>query len=380
MSDPTASPDPHTPPRAPAIGRGTCHVVYAFEVANSIDLDAAERRIAAAQRQTITEKRRAPSYFEYRPAPLRVTWETPAHQVAGFVTRGAAELVMYDFGAVSLAFAIPLQGPLRSLIGLGAALRGNVQLQSAARGHVEQLMELLGDAAVRVSIAPFVEDYVVFEVDELSPSEAAPALFAREAGLVAQILRAEARELSGQEINAATALQASFGPGDLTVIDTDAALVFDPEAADVLDVIEFANAQILEMRFLDQQLDDALERSYLLLSRRSWRWRAALRFSDPDLHRVAQFQLDAAILFERVTNALKLIGEQYLTRIYGLVSRRFHLADWDASITRKLQTVESIYSKMADRAAQRRMELLEWIIIVLIAVSIVVTLPGLSGK
>jgi uncharacterized Rmd1/YagE family protein len=35
---------------------------------------------------------------------------------------------------------------------------------------------------------------------------------------------------------------------------------------------------------------------------------------------------------------------------------------------------------MADRAATRRMELLEWIIIALIAVSIVVTLPGLSGK
>lgn len=367
-------------PQDPAIGRGTCHVIYAFEVANSIDLDAAERRIAAAQRQTITEKRRAPSYFEYRPAPLRVTWETPAHKVAGFETRTAAELVMYDFGAVSLTFGIPLSGPLRNLIGLAAGLRANAQLQAAARGHVEQLMELLGDAAVRTSIAPFVEDYIVFQVDEASPSEPAPALFGREPGLIARILRAEARPLSDQEINAATALQASFGPDDLTVIDTDSAMAFDPEGADVLDVIEFANAQILEMRFLDQQLDDALERSYLFLSRRTWSWRAAFRLSDPDLHRVAQFQLDAAILFERVTNALKLIGEQYLTRIYGLVSRRFHLADWDASITRKLQTVESIYSKMADRAASRRMELLEWIIIVLIAVSIIVTLPGLGAK
>lgn len=368
------------PPQNPAIGRGTCHVIYAFEVANSIDLDAAELRIAAAQRQTITEKRRAPSYFEYRPAPLRVTWETPSHKVAGFETRTAAELVMYDFGAVSLTFGIPLSGPLRNLIGLAAGLRANAQLQAAARGHVEQLMELLGDAAVRTSIAPFVEDYVVFQVDEMSPREPASALFAREPGLIARILRAETRQLSDQEINAATALQASFGPDDLTVIDTDSAMAFDPEAADVLDVIEFANAQILEMRFLDQQLDDALERSYLLLSRRTWSWRAAFRLSDPDLHRVAQFQLDAAILFERVTNALKLIGEQYLTRIYGLISRRFHLADWDASITRKLQTVESIYSRMADRAASRRMELLEWIIILLIAVSIVVTLPGLGGK
>lgn len=366
-------------PSSPLIGRGTCHVVYAFDVANSIDLDAAEQRIAAAQRQTITEKRRAPSYFEYRPAPLRVTWQKPTHQVNGITTRDAVELVMYDFGAVSLSFEIPLRGPLRDLVGLAAALRGNAELQGAARKHVEQLMELLGDSAQRPRIASFVEDYVVFQVDDLDPPEPAPLMFQREAGLMAQILRAETRELSEQERNSATALQGSFGPGDLTIIDTDAALVFDPDAADVLAVIEFANAQILEMRVLDQQLDDALERSYHLLARPKLS-RAALAFYDPDLRLVSQLQLDAAILFERVTNALKLIGEQYLTRIYGHVSRRFHLAEWDASISRKLQTVDSIYSKMSDRAATRRMELLEWIIIVLIAVSIVVTLPGLGAK
>lgn len=300
--------------------------------------------------------------------------------MAGFATRPSVDLVMYDFGAISLSFEIPLHGPLRELIGLAAALRGNEDLKSEARRHVEQLMELLGDAAVRAQIAPFVEDYVVFQVDEMAPPESAPALFQRESGLMAQILRAEPRPLSDQEIHTATALQASFGPGDVTVIDTDAALVFDPDAADVLAVMEFANAQILEMRFLDQQLDDVLEGSYALLSRRRGFRLAAFRFSDPDLHRVAQFQLDAAILFERVTNALKLIGEQYLTRIYHLVSRRFHLADWDASITRKLQAVDSIYEKLADRASARRLELLEWIIIVLIAVSIVVTLPGLGAK
>jgi uncharacterized Rmd1/YagE family protein len=76
------------------------------------------------------------------------------------------------------------------------------------------------------------------------------------------------------------------------------------------------------------------------------------------------------VLFEQVTNALKLIGEQYLTRVYGLVSRRFHVAEWDTSISRKLQTLDGIYGKMADRAATQRMELLEWIIIVLIAFSI----------
>src|SRR3989442_12334046 len=54
-------------------------------------------------------------------------------------------------------------------------------------------------------------------------------------------------------------------------IDTDATLLFDPEGDDVRAVLEFANIQLLEMRFLDQQLDDILERAYELLQPRPTR-------------------------------------------------------------------------------------------------------------
>jgi len=74
------------------------------------------------------------------------------------------------------------------------------------------------------------------------------------------------------------------------------------------------------------------------------------------------------------------VGDQYLARVYRLASQRFHLEEWDASILRKLDTLNSIYGKMSDQAATRRLEMLEWIIIVLIAVSIGVSfLPGLAG-
>jgi hypothetical protein len=99
-----------------------------------------------------------------------------------------------------------------------------------------------------------------------------------------------------------------------------------------------------------------------------------------DLQGVAQMRVDSAVLFEGVNNVLKLLGDQYLSRAYRLASQRFHLAEWDAGILRKLQTLESIYEKMADQVTNRRMEVLEWIIIVLIALSIVLSLiPGGIG-
>ncbi len=51
------------------------------------------------------------------------------------------------------------------------------------------------------------------------------------------------------------------------------------------------------------------------------------------------------------------------------------------SIGRKLQTIDSIYSRLADRAATRRLEMLEWIIIVLFAISIAVSVgPPLLSR
>jgi uncharacterized Rmd1/YagE family protein len=64
--------------------------------------------------------------------------------------------------------------------------------------------------------------------------------------------------------------------------------------------------------------------------------------------------------------------------VYRLTSQRFQLEAWDASILRKLQTLESIYSKMSDRAGTGRMEVLEWIIIILIALSIAVSFLPVS--
>ena len=61
-------------PRSPIlnIDRGMCYVLFAYNVGRGLDLDAAERRITAIkERSRIKHKRRAPSYFDFSPAPLR---------------------------------------------------------------------------------------------------------------------------------------------------------------------------------------------------------------------------------------------------------------------------------------------------------------------
>lgn len=356
------------------IDKGACAVVCAYDVGRWVDLDKAEGRITASkERGRIKHKRRAPPYFDYSPAPLRVTIEGEALTIGRFRTNAAVELLLYDFAAVTVTYAIPLNCDFAELRTLSLDLYENESLLADARRRVEDLLAVVDGTVERPEIATTVESYAIFLIEASTPPYAGEALVEAHRQDIAQILRSEADPLADQEVRDATAQRISFGPDDLALIDWNAALIFGEEMDDVRAILEFANVELLEMRLLDQQLDAALDQAYDALTKR-----VAERLPLPgtfhsDVRRIGRLQVDSAILFERVTNTLKLIGDQYLARVHRLASQRFHLESWDAGITRKLQTLDSIYGKMSDRAATRRMELLEWIIIALIAISIVVS-------
>ena len=353
------------------IQNGTCFVIFAHDAARSINLELAERRVhEATQRQTMPHKRRAPSYFEYQPPPLRVSQDTEPVHVGKFPARGSVDLLLYDFGAVTVTYSFPIAGPFADLLQLSEELYDNELLLSDSRLRVNQLLQVMGEAATQASVAPVVEDYVIFHIESFAQPFDTSRFCSEQRRQIAQILRAERQILSDQEVDDAISTRISFGTEDLTIADWNAALLVDREGEDVRAVLDFANVELLEMRYLDQRLDRALDQAYDTLSRPSFNLLRVFGYYSAALRRVAELQVDNAILFEGVNNTLKLLGDQYLARVYRLVNRRFHLDEWDASILRKLQTLESIYEKISDQAANRRMEILEWVIIILIAASI----------
>jgi hypothetical protein len=358
-----------------SIEKGVCYAFFAYETAFSIDLDRAEQRIQqTTQRESLPHKRRAPSYFEYQPAPLRVTQPVQPLSIAGLPTVATVDLVVYDFGAISVVYSIPISGPMTKLLALSDELYDNQLLLGDSRRRVEETLRVIGDAAVEASIADFVEDYVIFQIESLAPPLTIRDLLVKHTQGIAQILRAEGAALSEQEAEDALATKISFRTDDVAIIDWNAALLVDREGDDIRAVLEFVNVELLEMRYLDRKLDRALDQAYEALSKRSWRRVPLLRSYGADLRRVGELQAESAILFEGVNNTLKLLGDQYLARVYRLASKRFHLEEWDASILRKLNTLKSIYEMISDQVTDRRMELLEWIIVILIAVSVAIEL------
>ena len=99
---------------------------------------------------------------------------------------------------------------------------------------------------------------------------------------------------------------------------------------------------------------------------------------DDKLREIGHLQVEGALLFENINNAIKLLGDQYLARLYREAAKRYHLTSWDKSIQRKLKTLDSIYDNMEHSLSAVRLEFLEWIIIILIGVGLVT--PFITGK
>jgi hypothetical protein len=356
------------------ITRGVCTAFFAFDVGFAVDLNEAQRLLSqeAPQRETLRHTRRAPKYFEYQPAPVRLARNARQITVGRFTTAPVVDALLFDFGAVSISFTIPIEGPATDLLALSDGLYENAELLAEAQRTVQELIRLLRPAINKPELAPFVEDYMVFDVDEwtVEGGGALEAWINANLGLVARVLRADNQPLSRQEVEDATSCRISYADNDAALIDWNAALLFGTDMQDVSAVLEFANVELLEMRFLDDQLDRSLSNAYEASQKRDW-----LGFGGRGggLRRIARLQIDSAMLFEGVNNALKLLGDVYLSRVYRLAAVRMHLPDWDASIIRKLATLESIYQKVNDRQANRRMEVLEWIIILLIAFEVVMS-------
>jgi hypothetical protein len=359
-----------------SIDRGECHAFYAYDVAHSIALDALRLRVAELgelQPPPHRPARGGAPRIEVEPTPLRLVQHASAIAVGAYRTQESVDVELYDFGAVSIGYTIPLTGLTSGLLDLSCALVENAALLADSRARAERILHTIAPAVTRPSLHPAVEDYVVFVLEALDTAADPTAVVESSPGDVARVLRSERRPLSGQEIGDSLAARVAYGERDLALFDWNAAILFDAEPDDTLAILEFANIELLEMRFLDARLDLALDEAYVVTSRERG-GAGLLRSSGGERFRIAQLQVDSAFLFGRVSNALKLVGDQYLARVYRALAQRFHLSEWDAGIQRKLETLESLYEKLTDRAATRRMEILEWIIIALFVVSIVVSL------
>jgi hypothetical protein len=351
--------------------RGTCYVYLAVDLGFAIDLARAERVFAADQiQQHFKRPRRAPEAAQLQRHSLRVAQSGFPVEIGKFRTDGPVEIALWEFGAATIEYRIALDTELSELVPLSDQLWDQAELLADARRRFQALLEALGDAVDKPNLGQRFEDYVAFEL-RLPVEEPLSSLWTTHAAVTASILRAEPGPLSEQEIQDALSRRSAYVPDEVVLVDWFAALLVGDDMEDERLVLELSVAELLELRELDERLDRGIDAAYGLLTRKR-SWLASLSTRSDDQAQVSQLQADAAVLFEGADNALKLLGDQYLARLYRTISERFHLPQWDAAIERKLQALDGINEKLTERANTRRLEVLEIVIIVLFVVSIIV--------
>jgi hypothetical protein len=370
----------------PGVSAGYVLALRLVDVADSIDLaraetlwndHAAQQPVGGAQRRRLSAT--PPKAVAFGVPPLSIPLDPAILTIGEICVEATMTARLYDFGAITLAMKVPAGGltwpEFANRMNAVDVAVGPEAASTALWGtSLERVTSVLAAALVRPSMAQLDEDYLIGVVNSFDSQPTAEELMRRVD--LAALLSGEQRQLSQTARADLLRHQFSYYEDDLVVLTWDRAFIYEPRGdSDVADVIEVANAQLMEMRYYDELLDAELPRMYghvaaarnglnLLLSRRY----AGLA------RRLYGLVAEVTELTERVDNALQVTEDVYLARVYASALDQFRVASVTAAVNRKLAIIRETYTALYEEAAGARAEWLEISIVALIVAEVVMAL------
>ncbi|HEY4172471.1 MAG TPA: hypothetical protein VGM42_05540 [Rhodopila sp.] len=365
----------------PDVTAGSILAYRLFDVAYAIDLAKAEETWARTVRTESSRGRLVntpPKAIAFGVPPVSLGLGTIALALPEGPLQATVTARLFDFGVISMALRLPVAdlswaafsqklNAVDQAVGLAPA-------EPLWTGLLDRVRKGVGEALVRPLPSTLEEDYLVGVVNAFSEPVTAETLTTR-LDLI-PLLSGEQRPLSEGARRDLLRHRYSYYTDDMVVLAWDRAFIYEPRGdTDVIDVLEVANAQLLEMRYYDELLDAELPRMYDLVeaTRRRWALPGARRFADL-ARRLYTMVAEVTELTEKVDNALQVTEDVYLARIYAAALELFRVPTVSAAVDRKLSIIRDTYTALYDEAHSSRSEWLEIVILVLIFVEIVLAI------
>jgi hypothetical protein len=371
---------------------GEAIVYRLFDVGFEIDLRRAADLLASSAPARVRPVRGEAQAIQIPNPPVTVVVGMELVPVPGAAGEAEVSARIFDFGGVSVRVAIPAARGLAwsDFSAFGNAVDVDTDLAAVFDRHLRTLLDRIAPAITRPAIAPITEDYIVFRINAVraaaggargdgagtgpgsSGSPLSPAAW-RDEDLVPLLLN-ERRPLSETARRELLPHRFSYYTDDLTILTWDNALVVEPSPGDtdVQYILEFANAQLLELRVYDALLDAELPAMYdRIASARPRRLALMQRRFAGLLADLQALVADSTELVERVESALKVTDDVYLAHIYTAALDIFRGREWRAGIERKLAIIRETYAMLNAESQAVRAEALEVLIVVLIAAELV---------
>ena len=352
-----------------------------FDIAYAIDLGKAEtlwtsqRSLPSTRTRLVTTPAKA---LAFETPPVLLTLDSMNVLVGETSIAASVFARVYDFGVVSISIRLPVENMTwpaftRQMVDVNSTVGQSIFITEWAR-ILDSLKEILGPALIRPNDSHLQEDYLIGVIGQLSERLTAQELLTRVD--VVPLLSGEFKPLSESARKDLVRQSHSYYEDDLVILTWDRALIYEPRGeTDVIDVLEVANAQLLEMRYYDELLDDELPLMYdrMQEAHRVPNIQAPGRYADlaRKLHTLVA---EVTELTERVDNALQVMEDVYLARVYTSALELFRVPKLSAAVDRKLSIIKDTYTALYDEASARRDVVLEITIVLLIILEIVMAL------
>jgi hypothetical protein len=356
--------------------QGSILVLIQFDVAEEIRLDEL-RKIFGARTAGASFKHPTPGYVQYQRPPVLEPVEALVLETG---ERLDAQIKYYDYGVLSVVFELPFSGDWNDLVRLSGRWVWDTDFASLASRIVKKRLERALPALIKPYGNWLHEDYFIFHVREVAGKPLASEVLKTHGDQIAQIVRGETLPLSEGERQEILQGRISYYPTDLAVIGWNGAFLYDTIAGaeTAIQLLEYANSQLLEFRHYDELLTRELEGVYDFLENGGtglWsRWRTARAATK--LHTVL---LDVDELTEHADNAIKFLSDMFSARLYKLAASKIGVPDYKDLVQQKVKTAEELYHFMVDQFNQSRAFVLELMVVVILVIELVMLFRGKPG-
>lgn len=323
---------------------------FLFDVSDEISLSRIESLFKEKKisEEEFPYRRATPQYIKYAVPPLSIKLGTRKIETNGKSLDFGFRAKIFDFGVISLKASAELETSLEELNKTSAELFIQGALEKKAIALLEELLKKINTALISLrNPTSFIERYVAFH-SLVESSFDSKKFLDENKNQIAKLLSLETTELSEQQSSANLENSISYYKNDLAIIDFNSTFILDShEPKDVLDVIELARVQLLELRYFDSLLDKELEKIYEELETIKEKNYGKI------LRKTSALKMNVNELIEKTENAMKLFGETYLVKVFNLAIKEFNVSQWKNSVKGKISTVEDVYNKINDRQQER---------------------------
>jgi len=358
------------------IVRGYVRILAFFDIAEAIDLEALRGLLGPEGTP------RSPGFVHLTPeyAQAQTSPIVESVNAVGLPTGETldARIKYYWFGVASVELTTRFECEFAALPAWSYRWMSAPEVEKTAEELLRSRLERVRPTLIKPSLKWLDEDYLVIDIQSARYSDqrsaTAAEMIEHNADEIAQVVRGEIVRLSPAERDEVVRGALSYYQNDLIVVGWAAALVYDkPEAASaIIDLLEYANTQLLEFRYYDGVLTSLLSNVYSSLEGHESflnRWRLPRRAV-----RVNRLRLDIMELAERTDYAVKFLSDTYYARVYRLCSARIGVEDYRALVDEKLKTAGELYEFMVAQFNERRMFVIEVVVAVLVLLDVILLL------